>query len=117
MENSSSSLPAMLPTLANSSNEEMIQKLTTILVPVTFGIILSIGFIGNIFVIAVVSCFKLIQRLNQSNIPSISYRRLLVKHYFVCSLTRPILSAKLLSIKYILESQNVPKNYLEISGG
>jgi hypothetical protein len=55
MENSSASLPDMLPTLTNSSNEEMIQKLTTILVPVTFGIILSIGFIGNIFVIAVVS--------------------------------------------------------------
>ena len=62
MENSSAFLPDKLTTHTNSYNEEMIQKLTTILVPVTFGIILSIGFIGNIFVIAVVSCLKLIQR-------------------------------------------------------
>jgi hypothetical protein len=67
MENSSTFLPNMFPTLTNSSNEEMIQKLTTILVPVTFGIILSIGFIGNTYVIAVVSCFKLNQRLTQAN--------------------------------------------------
>ena len=66
MENSShasADVPTLVngsATLTNSLEEEMIQRLTTVLVPVTFGIILSIGFIGNFFVIIVVSNLAII---------------------------------------------------------
>ena len=58
MENLSIPESDMLSTRVNFSNsivnDEIIQNLTNFLVPVAFGIILTVGLVGNLLVIAVV---------------------------------------------------------------